>query len=222
MNMKTQTKITYVLFGVVLLTVAAFLSCVDVPTKGPDPLEAIAGYRFIHAATDLGNVALSVDGVSKGNLSFKGAIGHQQYTAGTREIALSNGEALLVSMTTDIRGTIVLIDKEAGERAFLKLTERRVIDEPTTATGRVRIVHLCPDGPAITFKAVGAETFEWSALSYKGIGAYKEVPAGDYTIEGKAGETPLVSYPVTVGNTRTTIFVIGKAASLDVLAVADN
>jgi len=222
MNMKTQTKITYLLFGVVLLTVAAFLSCVDVPTKGPDPLPAIAGYRFIHAATDLGNVALSVDGVAKGNLSFKGSIGHQQYTAGTREVTLSDGETLLVSMTTDIRGTIVLIDKEAGERAFLKLTERRVIDDPTTATGRVRVVYLCPDGPAMTFKVVGAETAEWAALNYKGVGAYKEVPAGDYTLQGNDGDTPMVNYPVTIGNTRTTIFVIGKAASLDVLAVADN
>ncbi|MBN2356514.1 DUF4397 domain-containing protein [candidate division KSB1 bacterium] len=223
--MKTQHKITLMLFGVLLLSSMLFLSCVDIPNEEPAISDPVGAYRFIHAATDLGDVGVTIDGAAKGNMSFKSVLSHQVYPAGTRTVVLSNGDTLLVSVATQMRGTFCILDLEQGARAFLRLAERRFFDSADLgANGALRVVHLCPDGPTVSFEAMAADTVaaDFGDLAYKKISPYMGMPPGDYSLKGNAGAIPLINYPISVGTTRMTVFVIGKAAALDVLVVNDN
>ncbi len=209
--------------GVLLLSLMLFLSCVDIPNKEPAIPDPVGAYRFIHAATDLGDVGIKIDGVSKGNLAFKGILNHDWYPAGTRQVLLSNGDTLLVSVATEMRGTFCILDKEKDARAFIRLQERRTFDSATLGEkGAVRVVHLCPDGPSLTFSVAGAETVDLGSLAYKGVGSYKTVTPGNYNLVGKDGNNTLVDWPITVGNTRMTVLIVGKAASLSVMPLNDN
>jgi hypothetical protein len=227
MNMKTTQKSTFLLIGALLLIAALVSSCVDVPTEGPAPTPLKSEYRIIHGATDMGDVSLSVQGKAAGNLSFKGSLPHADYGAGTKELILSNGDYILVSMSTDYRGTFVLLNKEGPDRTFLKLTERRVFDSATivdtVSVGAVRPVHCSADAGAVDI-TIGDYT--WSGVSYRGIGAYQKMAPGDYTVTVKpAGGTDVVyQTTVAVGTERNTVIVLGSAAggTLTALGVKDN
>lgn len=231
MNMKTKQRSTFLLLGAFTLLVAMLSGCVDVPTEGPTPPALKAEYRFIHAAVDAGEVGLSVDGKAVGNVSFKGVAPHAEYTSGTKEVALSNGENLLVSMSTDYRGTFVLLGKVDGERTFLKLQERRMFDSPTivdtVAVGAIRPVHCSPDAPAVDITVEGpGGSWTYSGVAYRGIGRYQKVAPGDYTVTVKpaGGADAVLTATVTVGTERNTVIVMGSVAggTLTALAVKDN
>ncbi|NLP10726.1 DUF4397 domain-containing protein [bacterium] len=228
--MKTKQKNLYLLIGAFLLLVALLSSCVDVPTTGPTPPPLKAEYRFIHGAPDMGDVSITVDGVAAGNLPFKGVLPHAEYTSGTKTVKFSNGESVLLSMSTDYRGTFVFLNKVEGERTFLKIQERRVFDDPANKDSlTVRVANCSPDvGPVdITLEGT-AGTASWTGLAYKGIGAYKKMPVGAYTLTVKAagGADALTTTTVNVGavTERNTIFVLGSQAggSLSTLGVKDN
>jgi len=229
MNMKTKQRSTFLLLGAFMLLVALLSGCVDVPTSGPTPPALKAEYRFIHAASDLGEVGVSVDGKSVGTFNFRQGIDHQEYTSGTKEVALSDGETLLVSMSTDYRGTFVILGKEAGERTFLKLQERRMFDNPTVAdtVGAIRPVHCSPDAPSVDITIAGpGGSFTWSGVAYRRIGAYQRVTPGDYTVTVKpaGGTDAVLTSTVTVGKQRNTVLVVGTVAggTLSALPIQDN
>ncbi len=230
MNMKTKQKNLYLLIGAFLLLIALLSSCVDVPTTGPTPPALKAEYRFINAAPDMGDVSVTVDGTAAGNLPFKGVIPHAEFTSGTKTVNLSNGETVLLSMSTDYRGTFIFLNKVGEDRTFLKIQERRVFDPPANKDSlTVRVANCSPDAGPLDFTLEGtAGTASWTGLAYKGIGAYKKMPAGAYTLTVKAagGADALTTTAVNVGavTERNTIFVLGSQSggSLSTLGVKDN
>jgi hypothetical protein len=230
MNMKTKQKYIYLLIGAFLLLVALLSSCVDVPATGPTPPALKAEYRFIHAATDMGDVAVTVDGAAAGSLAFKGVLPHAEYTSGTKTVKLSNGETVLLSMSTDYRGTFLLLDKAAGERAFLKIQERRVFDSPQNKDSlTVRVMNCSADVGAVDVTLEGTTgTASWTGLAYRAVGAYKKMPVGSYTMTVKAagGTDALATTSVAVGavTERNSVVLLGSKAggTLSLLGVKDN
>ena len=231
MIMKTKQKSTFLLIGAFLLIMALVSGCVDVPTEGPTPTPLRSEYRFIHGATDMGDVSLNVADKAAGSFSFKGIIPHADYGAGTKELAFSNDDRALVSLSTDYRGTFVILNKVGGERTFLKLQERRLVDSATivdtVAVGSIRPVHCSFDAGAVDITIEGQGVSKsWSGVPYRGIGAYTRVAPGDYTVTVKAagGADPVLTATVTVGTERNTVYVLGSAAggSLSALGVKDN
>lgn len=214
-------KVTTVILSVLVLSVW-LLSCADVPTNGPTPPDFRSEFRFVSAAADLGDVGVSVDGQSIGNVSFMGEIAHADYPAGSRVVTLSNGDELRVPMTFDERGTVLILPLTAAVREFIKLVERRTYNAAATSTARIRIVHASSDAGAITTTLVGADTTITAGMNYRDVSAYASVPAGDYayTTISAAGDT--VTGTLTLASTRQTAVVAGNTGSLALIDLVDN
>ena len=217
-----QFKVTTVILSVLVLSVW-LISCVDVPSTGPPTPEFNASFRFINAAEDLGDVGISVDGTTVATVSFGAETPtHDTYPAGSRQVSLSNGDTFPVAMTTDQRGTVLLLPLTGTIREFIKLIEGGIFDQPVTTTA-IRIVHASPDAGDVEFTLTGADTISGTA-SYRSVSAYSAVPAGDYTytIVTAAGDTTEAS--VSLGNMRHTAVLMGSVANTNVTVVgfADN
>lgn len=231
MNMKTKQKTTFLVVGAFLLFIALLSGCVDIPSEGPTPPPLKAEYRFIHGATDMGEVGVTVDGKSLGNLAFKGVTPHTFFASGTKSVVLSNGETVLVSMSTDYRGTFVLLPQEGNPpaRTFVKLQERRMFDSATIddTTGAVRPVNCSNDVQNFDIDVTGADgTITWANMPYRSTGTYARVTPGQYTISVKKAGTADVwtSATVDITNIRNTVCLVGNiaAGNLTLVVVQDN
>ena len=214
-------KVTSVILSVLVLSVW-LISCADVPTNGPTPPDFESEFRFVSAAADLGDVGVSVDGQSIGNVAFMGAIAHAVYPSRSRVVTLSNGDELRVPMTFDERGTVLILPLTAAVREFIKLVERRTFQTAATSTARIRVVHASPDAGAITTTLVGADTTITASGNYRDVSDYASVPAGDYeyTAISAAGDT--VTGNLTLANTRQTGVIAGSTGSLALIGLLDN
>lgn len=223
MKMKLKVMSVLLLFAVFSLFILS--SCVDMPTKAVTPPAALSYYRFLHAAAGVGAVSLSVDGKSLGTLDFKATTAYAEYPAGKKEVILSTGDTLIMSMSTDYRGTMcILLDD--GVPTFLRANEMRVFDAMTAEKGKLRAIHLSADAPEVDIKATGPDVLEWTGVSYKDIGAYKDATPGDYvvTVTPTGATDPVLTFNVTVGTERSTAFVVGSVAggTLSAVALKDN
>lgn len=203
-----------------MLVSAAVLSCADVPSTGPTPPDFRAEFRFVHAAPELGNVQLAVDGVQQGALDYAGDLAHREYPAGSREVALSSGDRQFVAMSTNLRGTVVLLPATAGApREFFRLSERRVFDAPQVA---FRVANFYAPAAVDVIVTAGADTVLATSLAYKGVSNYQVVPAASYTVEAKiaGSNTVLVSSPLSVSTSHTSM-ILGDASAALIKNVAD-
>lgn len=203
-----------------MLVSAAVLSCADVPSTGPTPPDFRAEFRFVHAAPELGNVQLAVDGVQQGALDYAGDLAHREYPAGSREVALSSGDRQFVAMSTNLRGTVVLLPATAGApREFFRLSERRVFDAPQVA---FRVANFYAPATVDVTVTAGADTVLAASLAYKGVSNYQVVPAASYTVEAKiaGSNTVLVSSPLSVSTSHTSM-ILGDASAALIKNVAD-
>lgn len=203
-----------------MLVSAAVLSCADVPSTGPTPPDFRAEFRFVHAAPELGNVQLAVDGVQQGALDYAGDLAHREYPAGSREVALSSGDRQFVAMSTNLRGTVVLLPAAAGApREFFRLSERRVFDAPQVA---FRVANFYAPATVDVTVTAGADTVLAASLAYKGVSNYQVVPAASYTVEAKiaGSNTVLVSSPLSVSTSHTSM-ILGDASAALIKNVAD-
>ncbi|MCG3157149.1 MAG: hypothetical protein DKINENOH_03780 [bacterium] len=207
--------------GIAMLACAALLlGCADVPATGPTPPEFNAEFRFLHAATDLASVQVAVDGIQQGTLAFAGELAHKQFPAGSREVALSNGEKQFVAMSTNLRGTVVLLPAAAGApREFFRLTERRLFDSPQRV---LRVANFNPALEAQVTVTAGADTVLATRLAYKAVTNYINVAAGDYTMEVKAagGNTVLATSALSISASHTSI-ILGDANATTIKSVTD-
>lgn len=219
MSLKTTTVMLTLLIAAVWL-----VSCVDVPSKGPTPPEFNAEFRFVSAAEALGDVGISVDGESIGTLSFMGEIAHRQYPAGARVATLDNGDILRVAMTTDQRGTVLVLPLTGAEREFIKLVERRIFDPAATANALARFVHASPDAGDIEVTTAGSETTITETASFRGVSDYVSVPAGNYTITVTTASGDTIETSITLSNMRQTDVLMGSstAGTLTLVSFVDN
>jgi hypothetical protein len=221
-------KPTRALLSATLLLLAVWLmSCADVPSTGPTPPEMVSQFRFVHAAGDLGNVGVSVDGASVGNITYKGATTHTQFPAGSRVAVLSNSDTLRIGMESYSRGTFVLLPKAGSVRDFIKLTERRIFDPSTTGAALVRIVHAAA-APDLFVKISGdGGTIRLTGVAFRSDSGYLQMPAGSYTITVAAASdtvTALATTTLNAANKRQTSIILGDAGAnaLELVNLADD
>lgn len=206
-----------------MLAWAAWLAgCADVPSTGPKPPELIAEFRFVHAAGDLGNIGVSVDGATLGNVAFKGNIPHAQFPAGSRLTVLSSGDSLLVAMESYKRGTVVILPKTGPTREFIKLSERRVFDPINTEKALLQIVHAA-QAPEVDVKIVDGnnQTVTTFHAAYRGISGYLQIPTGNYqlVVTAAGGTQPLLTSALAAANKRQTVVILGSAAAQNLALV---
>lgn len=223
MKMRLKLMSVFLLLGVCSLFILS--SCVDVPTKGPTPPAALSYYRFINADAGLGSISLTVDGNAIGTLDFKANTSYGEYNAGTRMVVFSTGDTLYAPMSTDYRGTFCII-KEGSDITLFKTNEMRVFDPMTGEKGKLRMVHVSPDAPAVDIQAMGPDTLDWHGVGYKSVGGYQDATPGEYAVSVTPVDSvnAVLNFTVTVGNERSTGFIMGSVANatLSAAALKDN
>lgn len=223
MKMRLRLMSVSLLLGV--LSIFILSSCVDMPTKAVTPPTPYCYYRFLHVAEGVGSVSVILDKQPFGTLDYKGVTPYAEYLAGKKQLIFSTGDTLIMSMSTDYRGTMCII-KEGGKLSFVRANELRVFDPLTGEKGKLRFVHLSPDAPEVDIKATGPEELQWTGLKYKGIGRYLAATPGQYavTVTPKGGTTPALTFDVTVGNEPSTVYIIGSVAggTLSALTLKDK
>jgi endonuclease YncB( thermonuclease family) len=210
----------------ILLLAAWLMSCADVPSTGPTPPELLSQFRFVHAAGDLGDVGVAVDGSSIGSLAFKGALPYREFPAGSRVAVLSNGDTLRVAMESYKRGTVLILPKTGPAREFVKLNERRVFDPVNTGEAWLRVVHAA-EAPEVDVRIAGVDTtITLSAAAYRAATDYLRIPEGNYTIRvAAAGDTTaLLTFSLSAVNKRQTSVILGSvsAGTLALINLADD
>jgi hypothetical protein len=221
--MKMKLKVMSVLLLLGVSSLFLFSSCVDVPTNAVTPPPALSYYRFLNAAAGAGSLTLSVDGSSIGSLDFKGNTSYTEYPAGTKNVVLSTGDTLVMSMATDYQGTMCIL-KEGAAFTFLRANELRVFDPVTAEKGKLRVIQLSADAPTLDVTATGPDELDFTGLTYKKISGYLDATPGSYNVLATAGDDTLLNFPVTVGTERSTVFIVGSVAgaTLGQVALKDN
>jgi len=212
-----------------MVTAAWLVGCADVPSTGPTPPDYVAQFRFIHAAGDLGNVGVSVDGAAIGNVAFGSAIPYVQFPAGSRVAVLSSGDTLRVPMPFERRGSVVILQRVGQARDFLTLPERRIFDPVTTSQAWVRIINAS-SGPSLDVRVIaGADTaIAQPAMAPRDTTGYLRIAAGSYTTSvianGDTANTVLASAALSAANKRQTILILGSttANNLAIVNLADD
>lgn len=225
--MKIQTASV---LAAILWCIAGLMGCTDVSSSGPTPPEFNSEFRFLNAASELGDVSITLDlGPNISNIGFGAASSHQTYPSGNRVATLSNGDTLRIAMTSDQRATVVILPMTSETREFVKLVERRVFDPPTTSTGRLRLVHAgvagSDAGASVDITVAGPDTVSISALAFRGDSGYFSLTPGSYTIsavETGGDGTVIATTSVEVGNARATSALTGDMSSLSFSNLTDN
>lgn len=127
-----------------VLGVAGFTGCVDVPSTGPTPPNMQADFRFVNGQADLGSVSIEIDGEAVGTIDFAENTTHRTFNAGSRNMVLSNGDTRAVAMPSERRGTYVLLALDAGVRDMVRLDERQRFNP--VAVGEIqKTIHVPED-----------------------------------------------------------------------------
>ncbi len=208
----------------ILLLAAGLMSCADVPSTGPQPPNLISQFRFVHAAGDLGNVGVAVDGAAIGSFAFKAALPHTEFPAGSRVVALSNGDTLRIAMESYSRGTVVILPKAGPVREMIKLSERRVFDPVNTGEAWLRVVHAA-EAPNLFVKIAGPDTVRLSDTAFESATNYLQLPVGNYTISvATTADTTAILASATINavNKRQTSVILGSANALELVNLTDD
>lgn len=221
MHFKTKKALPFI-----LLLAAGLMSCADVPSTGPQPPNLIAQFRFVHAAGDLGNVGVAVDGAAVGSLAFKAVLPHTEFPAGSRVAVLSSGDTLRIAMESYGRGTVVILPKTGPVREYIKLSERRVFDPVNTSEAWLRVVHAA-EAPDVDITIAGLDTtVTLAGTAYQTATSYLRLPAGDYmiTVAAAGDTTALLSSTLTLTNKRQSSLILGSvgAGTLALANLADD
>lgn len=135
---------------------AWYWGCVELPSTGPPPTQAIAQFKFIYADPALITLLVSIaDGpnfTAYTDLppdSFGKASAYSTFFAGSKKLFLKSGgapvdpETSVVSFDADQRGTVLVVPRDPLTQVrFLKLSERYVYATPGQAdSALVRFVN---------------------------------------------------------------------------------
>jgi len=237
MSWKPATAMLSFLTAIVLLTVG----CADVPSTGPAVPDFKADFRFINAATDAGSLNITVDNghgasaVTISGLEVGGASEHMTFNAGNRETTLSTGDVATLSMESEKRGSILILNAINGTRRFVKLAERRRFDpartEVTDSTGTIpvtafRLVNGMDDGTVVYAVLTGTDSLRTDDVTFSPTAdIYTDaVTPGSYTVTvyNAADDSELASAAATFEANRFTAIVYGTAASASAIVLDDE
>ncbi len=127
----------------VLVSMALLAGCTDVPSSAPPPIEVNSEYIFVNADVAQNSLSINFDlGPAVSGLSFGAASNAATYPSGARVGVTGSGDTLNVAMTTDQKGTIVILTNTAGFPEFVKLITRRVFDSAATTSASLNLSML--------------------------------------------------------------------------------
>jgi len=221
------------IMSVMLVSLALLAGCADVPSSAPPPIEVNSEYRFLNADPGItASITFDLDEApAVSGLAYTQATEHAVYPAGSRVGEVNDQDTIRVAMTTDQRGTIVLLPMTESFREVVKLVERRIFDPNEIPNPRIRVAHAASNagaaGPAVDVEIVGADTtVSASNIAFRGASNYLTVYPGTYAVNVyAAGDTTVIlSTNVEVSNTRYTSVVVGDvdAGSLQFVNLTDN
>ncbi len=162
MKMKPSMKLHFTLLGISLSVIFLLSSCVKIPTEAPPLPNLKAKVRVIHAATDLGEVNVKLDGRSIATLAMESSSAYIDLNAGKHTFQVGEQPVDTLFIDTDFVGTVYLAtvfisDGDTTDR-FIKKRERWMFNPPS------------PDTLATVFFAQMSHTI-----------AYKVYCSGDYS-----------------------------------------
>jgi hypothetical protein len=163
-----------------------------------------ARVRVVHLSPDAPNVDVRVDGnVAIPNLAFGQASDYATLDAGVYDVQVTPaGSATPVVIDLSGPNAVNLLyykDYTAVAVNTLSSIEPLLLaDDNRPALGffsRVRFVHASPDAPAVDIAVTGGPIL-WKNVSFKGVGAYIEIPRGQYDLEVRLAGTTTVALRV--------------------------
>lgn len=164
MNKSMTSKSYLVALSIIVIMVIGF-SCADVPSQAPPFPEFKTKVRFIHAATDLGQVGVVMDGTTKASLTLGQKSAYFDEDAGTKMFKLDGGlaaDTARIHLETDDVIALFIVDKadDAAPR-FVERAERRLYNEvaPSDTVAKVMIAQMCDATLGISVESItGSDT----------------------------------------------------------------
>ena len=205
MNKSMTSKSYLVALSIIVVMVIGF-SCADVPSQAPPFPEFKSKVRYIHTATDLGEVGVVMDGTTKANLSFGTASAYFDEDAGRKLFRLEGGAAndtANVQLDTDDVIAIYVVTRPNAEAPrFIKKSERKLYRDvsPADTLAKVLIAQMCDATLAVSVESIsGADTtttevssglgftnFAWVSLATNGPSHTLMVKDGDTVVKSQS------------------------------------
>ncbi len=202
MNKSMTSKSYLVVLSIIVVMVIGF-SCADVPSQAPPFPEFKSKVRFIHTATDLGEVGVIMDGTTKASLSFGAASAYFDEDAGRKLFKLQGGAeddtANVRLDTDDVIAIYVVTRPDDDAPRFVKIAERKLYLDvsPADTLAKVLVAQMCNATLAVSVESIsGADTtttevssglaftkFAWVNLATNGPSHTLMVKDGDTVIK---------------------------------------
>ena len=189
------------IWALVLAAVAALAFVVS-------PVSAQSGsgrVRVMHASPDTPAVDIFVDGAKAVTaLAFPASTGYVSLPAGSHNVKVfvspSDGSGmpaleanLNVGAGKDYTVLAVGLLSDAS-LSLLPLEDNNAT--PAEGKAHVRLIHASPDAPSVDVAVAGTNTLVFSAVPFKGVGAYTPVDTGTYDLEVRAAGTGTVALTI--------------------------
>ncbi|HHM24005.1 MAG TPA: DUF4397 domain-containing protein [Bacteroidetes bacterium] len=189
MKMEPRSKAPFTLLGVLLIALFAISSCVKIPTEAPPLPKFKAKLRIIHAATDVGEVAVKLDGQNLATLSMEGASPYVDVDAGKHAFQVGSEDVDSLFVDTDFVGTFYIAAKAGGNtKRLIKKRERWMFNPPAPKdTAAVVFAQMSPDG---AYDILWAGSYSGSDTSYSKNGtlasglAFTKFAGGFFPVTG--------------------------------------
>lgn len=210
--------------GCTILIALFLISCADVPSTAPEFPDFKAQVRFIHAASDLGDVELLVQETvgagftSKGTLSFQGSLGYFEIPAGNRQFTLRSGGSDIsteqLAIESDGKITILILPSTPRLKLY---KERRTFDALPDTVGQVRFIGAISGDNTYDIVNTADGSVVAENIGFGGSSGYVNLPAGSYTFGMVVHETEDVlatAEAITLANgQRYTVVMLGASDS---------
>jgi hypothetical protein len=214
----------------VLLAVVVLSACNANSGASVSPSAATTKILVVNASPDLGPITLAVGSVQLGGF-FRYPTPSNYYSlgTGTQNLQIRNTKYLSVLIRNDTLAnntnySLYVLGINASTVATESLSAMLVADTssiPALGYGKIRFINASPRTSGLDIMANGTKAF--SAITYKGISAYQQVPAGiyDFKIYAAGSSSVLVDVPrITVQDGRLyTLFTHGLTGRTDTAAI---
>jgi len=214
-----------------LLAMAVLSACNANTGASVSPSAATTKILVVNASPDLGPITLAVGSVQLGGF-FRYPTPSNYYSLGTgsQNLQIRNTKYTSVIIRNDVLAVntayslyvMGIIGSTAPADSLSSILVADTASIPAIGYGKVRFVNASPRTPGLDVTANGTKAF--SAIAYRGVSAYQQVPAGIYDFKiytTGSSSSVLVDLPrVTVQDGRLyTLFTHGLTGRTDTAAI---
>lgn len=221
--MSFKTFLVVLCLGVVT---TAFLSCVDIPSEGPEFPDFQSQTRFINAAPELGTAQVMLEptvgtGLQQfATLAFQDATDYQDIPSGDRLAKVaSDADTGSVGLQADEVATVILFPRVGDSRRFRVFPERMRFEALPDSVGQVRFINTDTSSVAYDITDTAAGTAVVEGLTFQGSSGYIDLPANAYTFG--IGSAATVDVSVSNGQ-RFTVVIFADGGTVSAVAFEDN